>query len=62
MAENYISFEELVNALDEMIISIRNSSGTYDILIKEIKDLEDNYSNLTKTTDVNVMFMAYKAI
>ena len=62
MAENYISFEELVNALDEMIVSIRNSSGTYDILIKEIKDLEENYGNLTKTTDVNVMFMAYKAI
>lgn len=62
MAENYIPFEDLVNALNEMIISIRKSSGTYDALIKDIKDLEKNYNNLTETTDVSSMFMAYKAI
>lgn len=62
MAEQYISFQELVNALNEIIKEIRSSSTEYSSLIKSINDLELNYKNLTASTKVEVMFNAYKKI
>ena len=60
--ESVLSLQDLATILKEIILEIRHSNNAYNNLQEKIKELEDNFQNISNNSSIQILFNAYQNI